>query len=247
MTAISRHAPQTNIAPALPPEPSLPRPVAHALACALAPVVGRRTGGDDDPGHYVAPPLLSPDQHAIAQTAAAQFDAMLDPVTLPQLAAWLMPVNAASRNPQSPGDFRLRVEGLFAMLDDLPAAAFTADTRRKLATGFFPSHEDIREAVEPIADQWRRKRDALKGLRVAEAPTSKGWQPPTDEERATVRAKVEALKAELAAKAAVRAPRDIKPRPLHPTHLLAEYEALAAAGNEAAAIRVAQLREALNA
>lgn len=241
MNALSqRQAGSIGIPASLPAEPPMPKGVSHALSRALSPVIGRGQYGDNDLGHYTPPPLLSPQDHAASQHAADAFDTMLDPVTREQLASWLLPINAASRNPQSPQDFLARVQGLHAMLDDLPAAVFTAETRRRVATGFFPSHDDIRTAVEPIATDWRRKRDALRGLRQAETSTPPRPAVQTPAEIEAVRIKFAALREELNARAAVQAPRNVQPRHLHPRQLLAAYEALPA--NEAARLRAKHLR-----
>lgn len=199
MNAIANRSASVAIHAIPPPEPHMPPGIAHAVASHLAPVVGRGQFGRDDPGHYVAPPTISEREWKAAQQIAAQFDAMLAPVTREVLAAWLMPVNAASRNPQSPQEFALRVAGIVEMVADLPAAAFTAETRRRLASGFFPSHEDVRAAVEPVAATWRRKRDALRALRHTGQPASAA---PTDPgERAQIAAGLASLRAELQGRA----------------------------------------------
>lgn len=247
MNRVAPRSPQAVIFAAPPSEPKLSPTVAHAVAAHLAPVVGAGQFGRDDPGHYVAPPALSLAEWQGAQYAADQFDEMLAPVTAEVLAAWLMPVNAASRNPQTPADFAMRVAGIFEMVGDLPAAAFTAETRRKLATGFFPSHEDVRAAVEPIADAWRRKRNALRSLRQIEAPRATAPEAPTHDQRQQAAARALAVAQELRAGAITRRPEPAKPLPLHPAHLLAAYEAEEAKGNQAAAIRAAALRRAMGA
>jgi hypothetical protein len=239
---LATRRPGVAIASTPPSEPLLPPAVAHAVSAHLAPVIGARQFGEDDPGHYVAPPLVSPADWRAAQEAADQFDAMLAPITAEVLAAWLMPVNAASRNPQSPQDFALRVAGIAEMVGDLPAAAFTAETRRNLATGFFPSHEDIRAAVEPVADAWRRKRNALRSLRQSEprpAPEV-GAIAPAERQAAVERAR--AIAAELRSAAAQRRPEPVKAAPLRPAELIAAYEAEAAKGNTVAAARLEILR-----
>lgn len=197
-----------------PPDPHMPPSIAHAVAGHLAPVTGRGQFGRDDPGHYVAPPAISEREWQAAQQIASQFDAMLAPVTRDVLAAWLLPVNAASRNPQSPQDFAMRVAGIAEMVADLPAAAFTAETRRRLATGFFPSHEDVRAAVEPIAEPWRRKRDALRSLRTANQPQP-DYEPPSPDQRAQIAAGLASLRAELQGQA--MAPDRPRPTPRHLT------------------------------
>lgn len=250
MTALASRRPTSAAVPAtLPKAPDMPPAVSHALACAMQPVIGKGRYGDDDPGFAMAPPALSPQDHAAARQTAEYFDALLaHTVTREHLAAWLLPINAASRNPQSPTDFAFRCDALAALLDDLPAAAFTHETRRRMPTGFFPSHEDIREIIQPIADDWRRKRDALRGLRQAEPERRPDFEPPTAEQREAMKAKAQETIAFLRNQAAERersGPRNAKPLPLAPHHLLAAYEAAAAEGNAAAAFRAQQLRDAM--
>lgn len=211
MNAIAPHAASRSItAPnALPSLPPLTPPVAHALAVALEPVIGRGLFGDEDPGHRVTPPVLRPAEHDEAQRAADAIDAMLAPITAVVLGHWLQPVNLASRNPQDPQAFAIRVHALAEMLGDLPAAALTVQARRFIdSQGFFPSAHDIREAIGPVAQDWTRKRDALRNLHRAKAEAPRRGSPEeraeTPDERAVHaennRLVVEALKAELAAK-----------------------------------------------
>lgn len=202
MNAIAQRRPAPAIHAIAPAEPSMPPSITHAVSAHLEPVMGRGQFGKDDPGHYVPAPLITEQQWQIAQQIADRFDTMLQPVSNEVLAAWLLPVNHASRNPQSPQDFAMRVAAIAEMVGDLPAAAFTAETRRKLATGFFPSHEDVRAAVEPTAEPWIRKRNALRSLRFTgqQRPDTK----PTDPaERERIAAGLAALSAELQAKAQV--------------------------------------------
>jgi len=171
MNAIApRHA--TSIAAAPPATPRLSSAVSHAMQHALNPVMGRGAYGDDDPGFRPAPPLLAPAEWAEAQRAADALDAMMSPVTPALLAAWLIPVNLASRNPQTPDQFAMRAAAIAELVGDLPAAAFTAEARRNLGTGFFPSADDVRNAVGPVAMDWARQRDALRRLHQAEAAQS---------------------------------------------------------------------------
>jgi hypothetical protein len=188
MTAVAHRRPAAIIEAFAPADPPMPRAVAHAVARAIEPVIGRGQNGRDDPGHYVAPQPVSDADWRAAQVAADRFEALLAPMTPDVLGAWLLPVNAASRNPQAPAEFAMRVSGLAEMLGDMPAAAFTSEARRALRTGFFPSHEDIRAAVAPVAEAWRRKRDALRNLpRIGrEAPAR---VMPNDDERATMAAR----------------------------------------------------------
>jgi hypothetical protein len=239
VTAIANRRPTTIIDAIPPPEPALPHAVAHAVAAHLQPVVGAGQFGKDDPGHYVAPPAVTRAEWQAAQAAAEQFDRMLAPVTRDHLAEWLMPVNAASKNPQAPADFAMRVAGIAEMVGDLPAAAFTSETRRALKTGFFPSHEDVRAAVEPIAHAWRRKRAALRNLRVIGAPDRDDAPTATAEQRAQSVARADAIVAELRAHARQTPASKPVARPLSPEALIAAYEAT---GTPAALYRARTLR-----
>lgn len=243
MNAIT-HRQQPSI-PALPPEePRLSRALAGAVHAALNPVLGKGMFGDDDPGHRSPPPLLAAPEWEEAQRAADALDAMLHPVTPGIVAAWLMPINLAARNPQSTEQFELRARAIAELVADLPAAAFTAEARRKLGTGFFPSAQDVREAVEPVAGEWRRKRDALRGLRRAVASKPAAPDPiETPEEKASYaelnRATVEALKAEVAAREKAARPGGGKPQPnlLSVQARIAEYRRM---GQHATAAAIAQ-------
>lgn len=241
MTALANRQPAAVAIHAIaPPDPPMPPAIAHAVAGMLAPVVGRGQFGKDDPGHYVAPAALTEHQWQDAQRIADRFDAMLIPVTRDVIAAWLMPVNVASRNPQAPAEFAMRVAGIAEMVGDLPAAAFTAESRRRLTTGFFPSHEDVRKAVEPEAEAWVRKRNALRSLRQASAPAPAKPDERTPEEIAAVQAKAAAFYADMAAAdAAKQTIRTAAPRPLSPAALIASYEAI---GTGPALHRAATLR-----
>jgi hypothetical protein len=240
MNAIANRRPTAIIDAIPPPEPVLPHAVAHAVAAHLQPVVGAGQFGKDDPGHYVAPPAVTRADWQAAQAAADQFDRMLAPVTRDHLAAWLMPVNAASKNPQAPADFAMRVAGIAEMVGDLPAAAFTAETRRALRSdGFFPSHEAVRAAVEPVAATWRRKRAALRNLRAIGAPDRDETPTATAEQRAQSVARADAIVAELRARARQAPASKPVARPLSPEALIAAYEAT---GTPAALYRARTLR-----
>jgi Arc/MetJ-type ribon-helix-helix transcriptional regulator len=241
VTNITHRRPTAIIDAIPPPEPTLPHAVAHAVAAHLQPVIGAGQFGPDDPGHYVAPPPVSRADWQAAQAAAHQFDRMLAPVSREHLAAWLMPVNAASKNPQSPADFALRVAAIGEMVGDLPAAAFTAETRRALRSeGFFPSHEAVRAAVEPVAATWRRKRAALRNLRVIGAPAREEAPTATAEQRQQSIRRAEVIVAELRAHARARPASTPPARPLDPASLITAYER---AGTPAALYRARILRE----
>jgi len=225
-----RHA--TSIAATPPAAPRLSSIVNHAMQHALNPVIGRGAYGDDDPGFRPSPPLLAPAEWAEAQRAADALDAMMSPVTPALVAAWLIPVNLASRNPQTPEQFAMRAAAIAEIVGDLPAAAFTAEARRNLGTGFFPAADDVRNAVGPVAMEWARQRDALRRLHQAEAAQSPRGsaeeRAETMEERkaygALNRATIEAMKDELASKQRKGEP--IKPNHLSPTQRIAAYRAM---------------------
>jgi hypothetical protein len=229
----------------VPREPVLSPRLAQAVGRELAPVLGRHQHGPDDPGHALPPVRLTPEDVRAAGLAAGAYEALLSPLLFNTLVAWLMPLNLASANPEGPAELRLRAEALFALLADLPDAAFNAETRRRVKTGFFPSHRDIRDAVEPLAVRWRRCRDALRRLRVREAEAER--PPLTAEQRAAVAAAVRDLRASLAAAEPVVGKRPGPVRACHvsPGMLMTLYEAAAAAGDRAAAARLAALRREL--
>lgn len=168
--------------PALPP---LSRPVAYALSVSLEPHVGRGMFGDKDPGHPVAPPPLCQAEWEEAQRAAEALDELLSPVSPELVVAWLMPINLASKNVQTPDEFHMRATAIAEMVADLPGAAFTVEARRRIGgNGFFPSHAEVRAAVEPVASEWRRRRNALRGLRRARPAPPRAEPIETPEEKA---------------------------------------------------------------
>lgn len=142
----------------LPREPQLPPAVAAAVDRITDPdperraltAAGRRT--------------LTPTERDAALAGAARYDQLLAPVLPATVAAWLAPVNAAVRNPQGADDFALRCAGIAELVADLPGAAFTSETRRRLRADFFPSADDVRQAVAPEAARWAARRDALRAM-----------------------------------------------------------------------------------
>lgn len=71
----------------LPALPTLTPPVAHALAVALEPTIGRGRFGEEDSGHRITPPMLRPVEYDEALRAAHAIDAMLAPITARALPA----------------------------------------------------------------------------------------------------------------------------------------------------------------
>ena len=126
----------------------------------------------------------------MVQRAIGEVKERLQPISLALLRLWLAPANAASRNPQSEGDFAIRCHGLIALLDDLPAGAFTQDARRVLP-GFFPSAADIRQAVEPDARRLRALLAGLEAVQRAAAPKRRDMPEPRGERSAEALAAVQ--------------------------------------------------------
>jgi hypothetical protein len=199
-----------------------------------------------------ARPFLTDADRQMLAAALADMDARLAPVTAPVLAAWLAPINAVVRNPQSREDFQTRVLGLADLLADLPAGAFTAEARRSMAPDFFPSVGEIRRAVEPNARALLSRRKALDEM--AAPPPAAPTPSDTPEKRSqeaveAVRAKAAALVAELTQTGTTHRP-TARAAPVSDGVLLAGYEiaaqnAATPAAREAAAYRAATIRKRL--
>jgi hypothetical protein len=249
MTALAARNPDT--APAIPETlrvPPVPASVAgfaravqlHAEARAAFAAASEAERERMFVGSPPRPPMLAERERAEAQRAADAIAWQLRPVPSALFRAWLGPVNAAVRNPQSAEDFEVRCAGLHALLDDLPAGCFTAEARRALPA-FFPSAEDIRRAVEPGARRLRALADAL-AASLAPVPGPTLPEPaasPSPEERAAMLAKARQVAAELRANADAREARDrpaAKAVPLSDGALLALYEAMGEAGKHRAAL-----------
>lgn len=240
------------------PMPPVPEPVAAHMRHAELHAEARAAFAAASPeeretmfvGSAPALPVLTGQVRRDAEIAEAALARETSPVTAAMFRAWLGPVNAAVRNPQPQADFEVRCMGLFTLLDDLPAGAFTAEARRALPA-FFPSAEDIRKAVEPGA---RRLRATLATLRdaLAAKPQQDAQQPVREPQhvRDAMAEQARLLAAELRAAGAEREAAGRQPaRAVHLSDgaLLARYERLASEGNFAAAARAAALRARLGA
>lgn len=236
------------------PEPPLPRPAAEHLQRIRAHAAERAAfaaaSEREREGMFVAAPpalpALRPDERAEVIRGIEYLERQTGPISLPQLAAWLAPVNAAVRNPQSRDDLQLRVTALHELLADLPAGCFTIQARRDLKPDWFPSAGEIRAVVEPGARHLRASLAALR--RLAEPPQaapSSSTEPVarTPEEIAAVQAKARALMAEMRARQEQERRAPAKALPLSDGAMLAHYRRLAAEGNAAAAVRVAQIEQ----
>lgn len=193
-------------------------------------------------------PVLSERDRSDAEAAAQAIQAQLAPISLAAFRAWLAPVNAAVRNPQEEDEFALRCSGMHMLLDDLPRGAFTAEARRKLPA-FFPSAQDIRDAVEPGGKRLLATQRAIRKALDAKSETVS--RDPMPEERRgarsmdeilAVKAKVAAFKAEVEANAPLPPKPKAQPRYLSDGQLLAQYEILAREGATEEARAAAKLR-----
>lgn len=238
-----------NGVPAIPPHlplPPMPATVASYLRGAEAHVAERARFAAATPeqreGQHLMPPrlpVLTTNEAAEARRLAAGMAGAMAPVSLATLRAWLAPVNAASRNPQGREDFEVRVAGIHAVCDDLPAGAFTTDARR-LLPAFFPAGADVREAVAPGAGRLRAAHAAL--LRVAEPPRPAVAEPErgprSPEEIAYVQARAAEARAVLRA-----AEKPDDPQPVRPAYLSGEALARTRDNSLVRAARAMQQRE----
>jgi hypothetical protein len=131
---------------------------------------------------------------------------------------------------------------LLALLDDVPAGAFTHEARKRLPA-FFPAAEDIRAAVRPDAERLALRRDALRdtlGAATAAPEPEPKIERPSPEQMEQNRRAVAALRAENAAMTGTTRPGAFKPAPMAPKGLIEAYERL---GTAAAMYRAATLRK----
>lgn len=170
---------------------------------------------------------------------------MTEYATASEWVRFLRPLVTAVRNPPTESDLRGRCIALSYAARVKPewmTEAYQREACRKF--DFWPS-------VAEVEGLWRdHKRDMTKSRDADALPALPGptHQPPTAEERAAILAKAAAAVADIraaASQANPRGTRQVEARPIHPTALLAQYEALAADGNQAAATRASQLRKAL--
>lgn len=260
------------------------RELRAALDAALRPVIGAPEGKprsewteeERERAFAVAqvdPASLTAAQRAEARALVGRLDGLLGaPVDAARLAAWLRPINGTVRNPQALPDFAARCVMLAEVLGDLPAAVFVAETRGRLRCEFFPAAEEIRRAVEPVVEDWRRRRAILERFaegRPRPGGGAGGWTATRSDGRgfagslgealfgggaqgaardrdppdpARVAAQVEALRE--AARRAEGARRRPVPRPLPPRQLVACLRAEAARGGLTPEQRAALLARA---
>jgi hypothetical protein len=156
---------------------------------------------------------------------------------------WLRPIAAAVRNTPAPNDIKGRAAALAFTMPSLPASALTPAKARDLCrkAEFFPSVAEI-EAV--FAAEWKeqaRTRSITSGPARLAPPQQ---APVTQAQRDAAVQRAQAVVGELRANNATARPK-AEAAPLSPAALLAQYEALAAQGNAAAATRAEGIRKAL--
>jgi hypothetical protein len=174
--------PAGNIAPAMPPVlvdylRMLEVHAAERAAWAKAEEAARfRRSGDPDPREQVfvgkppSVPALDEAGRLMADAALRGYERARAPLSLGVLTAWLMPLIPAVRNPPSEEEMPAKVVGLATLLDDLPAGAFTAETRKAIEGDWFPSAGEIRRAVEPEARRLASMADLLREVSRPPAP-----------------------------------------------------------------------------
>lgn len=153
---------------------------------------------------------------------------------------FLAPVAAAVRNPPVQSDFLARVGVCNVALTDIPPSMLTPQLQREAVRKFdwWPSVSELGSWLGGMAMQARAEGRAIAH---EEAP------PPryrTEVELAEVKAVARAFAADMQALNSPRAAASAIARPVPDAHLLAAYEAQAAA-SPACALRAAQLRKKL--
>lgn len=217
--------------------PPLMPTMSQALAIAVTAEVSSRqgyAGNGTDPGHRPThqvriPASLQPEARRVADAAAAA----LQPVAPETLTSWLAVVNAACEYPLSTGEFVARAAAIAEVLANIPAAAFTDDARRNLATSVsrFPSAKQIMDAVKPEAERLTGKLDALRRLAARPAADEPAPKRPavSPEQKAADEARTEAMVANLKAQvnASERAAlAEAKPATLTPAQRAAAFRAI---------------------
>lgn len=236
------------------PIPVMPDAAARHITAAEAREAQRqaflRASREEREAMFVPPPrrtpVLSQAEAVECRRGAEYIDRAMEPISLGHLAAWLAPINASVRNPQSRDDLAVRVRALHEMLGDLPAGAFHVQARRALSPDWFPSAGEIRAAVEPGARQMRATAEYLRSMASPPPPPPEPARFPTDAERLAMRDAASRRVKELrtAAVEVHRVGRDgpVKALPVSDGVLLAHYDHLAGLGNTAAAMRADAIR-----
>lgn len=164
--------------------------------------------------------------------------------TVTDWARFMRPVAASVRNPPGEQDFHIRV-GMIVSAVNIPAEWLRQPWRQAEAMRrfqFWPAVADIAELF--AADLHAERESAERQNRLALPAPPDDRPPHTPEEIEAVRAKARALLAEANRPAPAATP--AKSAPVSDGALLAHYRAMAAAGNTAAAVRVAQIEARLS-
>lgn len=204
--------PRSSSAVTLPP--ALPRP-SPRLSAALRDVL--------DPHPAIAGQHVTVPPHTMleAEAVKAIYERWCSPATPEQWRKWLVPINAAVRNPQSVEGFDAWCALVASACRDIPASVLTAERQRDAVRTFqfFPAAADVDALLRPHAAPLLATRRALAALTAAEPPVSA--KPEDQAERERILAEHRARMAEIQAvrPAEPSGPGSFPPAPLHPDHL----------------------------
>jgi len=154
-------------------------------------------------------------------------------------AAFLKPVNMSVGQPLDRDMYAGRCQAIAFALTDVPMDLLTTWRQQEACRRFkfFPTPAEIHEWLAP---DLAARRETAERRQMLAAPASEQRAERTPEEIAAARAKVqEFMAAQVETK---REARSDQARPLSEGHLIAQYEALAAKGDELAKLRLTALR-----
>jgi hypothetical protein len=99
-----------------------------------------------------------------------------DKIDARRLLEWIRPLNAACSRPEKDEDaLRARVAAILGLLGDLPAAAFTLESARRVRAVGFPSATAIRTAVNPAVKAMADEIARAKRVGGGDAERPQGW------------------------------------------------------------------------
>lgn len=157
-----------------------------------------------------------------ARRCLPHYEAACRPATNAQVREWLLAINAGVRNPLSRDDFNARCAAIADVCHDLPASAFTAETRREAMQSpefaFFPSAADAYKFLSNASAGIRKDRLALR--RLATADVAVPVAQPSAEDRAKVAAQMAGLSAGIEQRSTPAIPAFAR-KTLDPEHLAA--------------------------
>lgn len=157
-------------------------------------------------------------------------------------AMFLRPLLASVQNPPNAQDFRKRIAAIAFGLPQVTTGMLTVGTQRDAVTKFvhWPTVAEVAGLFADALKHDREVREYRTRPLMLDAPNPAQR---TLEEIAAVKAKAEAVKAELRAGTGIEAEREpVTPRFLGPAHLIAVYEKQAREGSTPDFRRLAQTR-----